>query len=245
MILGQQIMPRGLFITGTDTGAGKTWLCSQIIRSANEDGIRTGGYKPVCSGVSVDSAGQEVWEDIEALRTACCREVSLELICPQAFRAALAPPVAAREEGKTVDRQLLSNGVNAWSGRVDFLVVEGVGGFLCPIAESYLVADLAQLLGYPIVIVSANRLGVINHTLLTYESVRARDLNIATIVLNNVAQETHDSSRRTNLAEIEALVECPVLEMGYGQERAVARGKPLSGLDWFEFADHGRKQRHN
>ena len=207
--------PRGLFITGTDTGVGKTHVTCLIARQLIAAGVEVAAYKPVCSGgvkkLSVISTGTNdvEWEDIVRLSAATHGKWSDETICPQRFFAPLAPPIAAKMEGRTVDFQLLVDGSRKFPG-AEVLLVEGAGGWLSPLTESTTVADLAQALKLPILIVARAGLGTINHTLLTIESVRARGLPIAGIVLNEVFPAGDDVSYRTNGDEIQARGGVPV-----------------------------------
>src|SRR5579871_2504460 len=115
----------GLFITATDTGVGKTYFASAIARRLRDQSVRVGAYKPVASGSIRDARGGPVWGDVEALSSALGREFDPERICPQRFHAALAPPVAAHQEGGAVDPHLLRSGATWWETQVDFLFVEG------------------------------------------------------------------------------------------------------------------------
>ncbi|MEX1098081.1 MAG: dethiobiotin synthase [Planctomycetales bacterium] len=228
--------PAGLFVTGTDTGVGKTYLTALVVRALREAGVRVGACKPACSGAATDAAGMTRWEDIAALSDALGGEFSDELICPQRFLAPLAPPVAARVEGKSVDARLLRDCVARWGERVDVLLVEGVGGLLCPLTERETVADLAADLGYPLVIVGRLGLGTINHTLLTVEAARARTLPIAGIVLSETAPPprhgTAPSAEETNPAEIAARTDVPVLGVVlYGGRELRRQGAPVR-MDW-------------
>ena len=206
---------RGLFITGTDTGVGKTHVTCLIARQLIAGGVQTAAYKPVCSGgvqkqsvISPEKNDIE-WEDIVRLSAATGGKWPDETICPQRFLAPLAPPIAAKMEGRIVDFQLLVNGSRQFSG-AEVLLVEGAGGWLSPLTESATVADLAQELKLPILIVARAGLGTINHTLLTIESVRARGLPIAGVVLNEVVPSGDDISFRTNGDEIQARGGIPV-----------------------------------
>ena len=115
---------RGVFITGTDTGVGKTVVASALVRHLREDGLRVGAYKPVASG-----ARDLRWDDVEALHAALGEMVPRDRICPQTFRAALAPPMAARQEGRAVDTSLLRSGAAWWREQpIDALIIEGAGG---------------------------------------------------------------------------------------------------------------------
>lgn len=223
---------RGLFITGTDTGVGKTVVACGIVRSLRADDLRTGAYKPVCSGAERLPDGRPVWGDVAALSRSAGGEFPSELICPQCFIAPLAPPMAAAAEGRQVDVTLLAAGRDAWTGIVDALVVEGAGGLLSPIADGISNADLAGQLRYPLLIVAADRLGTINHTLLTVEAALARKLPVAGVVLNRLTA-TPDASVDTNLGEL--LRTCPVPVLGvwpFDGDELLRPGSPTARMDW-------------
>ena len=194
-------MPPGLFITGTDTDVGKTYVTCRLAERLRAAGRTVGVYKPTCSGAETFH-GDSVWADVEALRSAAeLRTADDDLICPQRFGAPLAPPVAAAREGRTVDAALLTAGARAWAGRCDVLLVEGAGGLLCPLAEGVTVADVAADLGYPLLIVARAGLGTVNHTLLTLEVAASRGLAVAGVVLNAVDRPEPEAA--TNAALIE------------------------------------------
>lgn len=202
---------RGVFITGTNTGVGKTWITASLLRRLRAEGRRVGAYKPVCSGAETGDDGGIVWPDIEALHTALDGEFPRESICPQTFAAALAPPSAARLEGREVDPQLLRDGIGVWNDAANVILVEGVGGWLCPIAEGETIADLANDFGFPILLVAALELGAINHTLLTVESIRQRGLPLAGIVLNETTPELDATLSAETSAAIETYVGCEIV----------------------------------
>lgn len=224
-----QLRLPGLFITGTDTGVGKTHVASIIVRELRSAGHRVGAYKPVCSG-AMQASGGVIWDDIERLRNALGETCPDDAICPQRFLAPLAPPVAARLEGRTVDSELLLAGAQWWNDRADVLVVEGAGGLLAPVTGTATVADLAQEFGYPLVIVSRCGLGTINHTLLTVEASRNRRLPIAGIVLNQSSPEDDRSLAESNAAEIERRGGVPVLGLlDWGSSDGLHRhGRPVT-----------------
>lgn len=189
----------GLFITGTDTGVGKTYVTCRLARQLRAQGVRVGIYKPACSGAQRHpETGEWQWSDVEVLSAALAHEFPRALICPQTFVAPLAPPVAAQQEGRRVDPGLLRSGAEAWQELVDVLLVEGAGGWLSPVTDEETVADLASDVGFPVLVVAANRLGAINQTLLTVQSVHARKLAVAGVLLNNVSPDD-DASREGNL----------------------------------------------
>lgn len=202
---------RGLFITGTDTGVGKTRIAAAIVRLLREQGVNVGAYKPAASGSEPGPDGP-VWRDIEELCAALGGTFPADAVCPQRFRAALAAPIAAHEEGAVVDGGLLRQGAGWWRERVDFLVVEGAGGLLSPLTDTQTVADLALDLGFPLVVVARASLGTINHTLLTLDAAKTRRLPVAGVILNQaVPPDPADRSCLTNPTELDRRTSVPVL----------------------------------
>jgi dethiobiotin synthetase len=227
----------GLFVTGTDTGVGKTRIAAAIARAMTAAGPRVGVLKPVASGAEPGP----IWPDAEAL-AAAVGGAPRERVAPLVFEAPLAPPVAARQAGQTLrwdDLWRSSREALEWwadDRRAEVVVVEGVGGWLCPIAEDATVADLAARLDYPVLVVARRGLGTINHTLLTVEAIARRGLRVAGVVLNGSGPTADPVAEATNPAEIARrlppgvglLADLPYL-MGDG-------GDPLwdarDGLDW-------------
>jgi dethiobiotin synthetase len=201
----------GLFITGTDTGVGKTFVTTMIAERLRSEGVTVGAYKPACSGAIVGGAGQRLWEDVEALYEATGERFDRQRISPQRFSAPLAPPVAAGLEGRIVDAGLLRTGAYWWEDQCEFLLIEGVGGWLCPLTDSETVSDLAVDLGAPLLIVARASLGTINHTLLTVEVARTRKVPIAGIVLSETVESPRPSETWANVIEIEKRCDAPVL----------------------------------
>ena len=192
-----------IFVTGTDTNVGKTYVSCLLIRKLQAEGFTVGAYKPVCSGAEFDADGRPFWSDIEALRSAAGAELPLDLICPQRFLAAVAPNVAAERQGSTVSNDLLLNGFAAWTTRVDALIVEGAGGVFCPLSEELTVLDLATQIQAPVMVVAANRLGVISHTRLTVDRIRQSGLEVAAVILNeSQTTDSADSSLATNAHQL-------------------------------------------
>jgi len=198
----------GLFVTGTDTEVGKTYVTSLLGKSLVAKGQRVGVYKPVASGC-IRRDGVLVSEDAEKLWHSVGRPQTMAEVTPQCFEAAVAPNVAARAEGKRVDGQQLRAGLAAWSDS-EFVLVEGVGGLMSPISDEDLVVDLAVELGYPLVIVVPNVLGCINQTLQTLMVSKQFGLEVAGIVLNDVSP-TSDASAASNLSELDRLASAPIL----------------------------------
>jgi dethiobiotin synthetase len=205
----KQSFSQGLFITGTDTGVGKTYISSRLIRGLRQRGLTITTRKPVESGCTRASDGNLLPEDGHRLFLAAGND-TLDAITPFRFEAALAPPRAAALEGASISLSDLSAACSSTHGP---LIVEGAGGFLSPIANDGLNADLAVKLQLPLLIVAPNRLGAINHCLLTCEAIERRGLDIMAIVLNQL--ELPIDERMENAAELGRLVPYPVFEAPY------------------------------
>ncbi|MEO1999668.1 MAG: dethiobiotin synthase, partial [Planctomycetaceae bacterium] len=130
---------------------------------------------------------------------------------PQMFRAPLAPPVAAQHENRSVDDQLLTDGFEWWQERVELLLVEGVGGLLCPLTSTRTIADFAEWVGFPVLIVATMELGTINHTLLTVEVAQQRGLDVRGILMNQSHPSQDVSADNQNPNEIARRCDVPVL----------------------------------
>ena len=176
----------GLFVTGTDTGVGKTAVAVAIVRSLRQNtrqtGLRVGVYKPVASGWKPDDAGG----DALRLWAAAGRPLSPQAVCPQSFAAPISPPRSARAEGRCIDEQLLRDGFEVWRRASDMVIVEGAGGLFSPLADTTLNADLARDLDLPLVVVDTGRLGAIGRTLATVRAARAEGLRVGAVVISHV-----------------------------------------------------------
>ncbi len=204
---------RGLFVTGTNTDVGKTYVSRLILEQLEQQGDAPGAYKPVCSGAMLSAQGTPFWHDAEQLAQAIRTRFSPEQIAPQRFQAAVAPPRAAQLEGREVQEEFLLQHLCWWESQTEWLLVEGAGGLLSPVSRNFLVADLACECGYPLLIVAHLGLGTINHTLLTVAAARQRGLSIAGIVLNETSQEQSDLSARYNYEDLANLTDVPILGM--------------------------------
>ena len=205
---------RGLFIVGTDTEVGKTFVASLILKALRRDNHSVGVYKPVASGC-IKEEGAVVSTDATTLWEAAGCPQKLSDVTPQCFLAPLAPPTAARQEGRQVDAELLRTGLEAWA-EAPMVIVEGVGGILSPISDDDLVLDLIVDFGYPIVVVVPNCLGSINQTLLTLLAAEQSFLSVAGMIINHPQANTDESSL-SNVEEIRKRTNVPVLaQIGYG-----------------------------
>ncbi len=196
-------MGSGLFITGTGTGVGKTYVACLIARALRQSGKRVGVYKPVASGCELQN-GELISPDALSLWAAAGEPETLEAVCPQRFAAPLAPHLAARAEGKRVDASLLRSGSEFWRTSSDVVIVEGAGGLMSPMSEDDYNADLAASLGFPLVVVAANELGTINATLQTLiaAATYGEGLSIAGVVLNSPRKLADDPSTDSNPDEL-------------------------------------------
>jgi dethiobiotin synthetase len=229
-----QVSVPGLFITGTDTGVGKTYVAALIARWLAASGRRVGVYKPAASGCVHDAEGCLVSDDAVALWEAAGRPGDLEHVCPQRFAAPLAPHLAARAEGREIDAGLLRTGLDYWRSRSDIVLLEGAGGLMSPLGDGEYVADLAADLGFPLIVVSRNVLGTINATLQTLitASVYGGGLPVAGVVLNHPAPPSADDlSLASNRAELAARSTAPLLAVvAFGAKRFDRE------VDWFGLA---------
>lgn len=230
----------GLMILGTDTDVGKTYVSTAIARQLISEGIATGAYKPACSGsIQERDSGDYYWNDIELLSQSINRTFPSERICPQKFHAPLAPPVAARKEGRQIDHDLLWQGALWWQDQVEFLIVEGVGGVLCPLTENTLVVDFAAELKFPVLVVARAGLGTINHSLLTVEALQNRGLCVAGIILNDVDPELSDESRSSNAEQIQQWTTAPVLSfVPFEWQSNLLHHQTQDRIDWVQLSLH-------
>jgi dethiobiotin synthetase len=206
---------RGLFVIGTGTEIGKTVVAAAIAHTARRAGARVAVFKPAVSGLDDYPLAPETWEsarqlaDHALLRLAAGSAQGDDEIAPYRYGPPVSPHLAAELAGERIDPDLLRGAALDATQDSDLLVCEGVGGFLVPLTQDYLVRDLARDLALPVVIVAAAGLGTINHTLLTIESVRAAGLEVASVVLNRWTAEP-SPMERSNLGTIERVGSVPV-----------------------------------
>jgi dethiobiotin synthetase len=224
-------MATGLFITGTGTDVGKTYVGALIAQSLRNSGRRVGVYKPVASGCE-ERDGQLQAPDAVRLWEAAGRPGTLDRVCPQRFRAPVAPHLSARAEGRRVDAELLRDGIRFWQEMCDIVLVEGAGGLMSPISDDDYNADLAAEFGYPLIVVSANALGTINATLQTLitAATYCEGLPVAGIVLNSPVASHDDASIDSNADELARRCVPPLLSsVPHG-------GKFDRTVDWWQIA---------
>ena len=191
-----------LFLTGTDTGVGKTHVTSLLVRALRAKGIDAVGMKPICCGTR---------EDPEEIHAACDGAISLNDVNPVWLRTPAAPYTAALVENRPIDLALIRATYARLAAAHPSIIVEGVGGWRVPIARDFFISDLAAEFALPVAVVVANRLGAINHALLTVDSIRACGLPCAGIIFNHTTSAADDVAAITNRGMLEDILGVPVL----------------------------------
>ena len=195
---------RGVMVTGTDTEVGKTVVAAGLARFLRGEGLDVGVMKPVASGAVESASGRRVSSDVVALMTAAGCSDPVEWVNPYCFLPPVAPALAAELEGVSVDMERIGDCYERLCGRHDLTVVEGAGGALTPVSGKLSVADLAQRLRIPALIVSRAGLGTINHTVMTVECLRIRGVECLGFFLNRFPP-IPDLAERTNADRIAAI----------------------------------------
>ena len=197
-------MARGFFVTGTDTGVGKTRVACGLLSALAQAGKSVIGMKPVAAGIE---AGR--WADVDALARVSSARADPGLINPYAFDPAIAPHIAAKLAGVEIDIEVIARACETLSRLADCVVVEGTGGFLVPLNASQTGADLAVRLGLPVVLVVGMRLGCLNHALLTREQIERSRLRCAGWVANCIHPDM--PYLEENIETLVERLECPLL----------------------------------
>lgn len=215
---------RGLFVTGTDTGVGKTHVACRLIELLHGQGLRVAAMKPVAAGVEADGMN----EDVRRLLAASNVEAPPELVNPYSFVPAIAPHIAARQAGVTMDLEVVADAYAELAGHADVVVVEGAGGFLVPFNEACGMDAIPVRLGLPVVMVVGLRLGCLNHAQLTAEAIAARGLPMIGWVANHVDPDMQMAAE--NMTGLHGILRSPCLGEIRWQETSpggLAAGSPL------------------
>jgi len=210
---------KGLFITGTDTNVGKTYVACQIAAELKSCGINVIPRKPIETGCKLIK-GILHPSDADLLLKASQANQSLDTVCPYRFAPAISPQIAARESGKSLNLENLVSACTYETDNDSFLIVEGAGGFYSPICENALNADLAKKLKLPVVLVIEDRLGSVNQALLSIAAIEKYNLKISAIILNSHSS-TMQNSLIDNQTEIENFADYPVLKTLFNQPISV------------------------
>jgi dethiobiotin synthetase len=230
----------GLFVTGTDTGVGKTLFSAALLLRLGEANVRAAACKPVSAGCRRES-GRLVNADAELLNWAAPLGQPLEVVNPVSLEPAVAPHIAARDAGMRLDAAGLAAACRRAGSVAEFLVVEGAGGWRVPLHAPATMADLARELGLPVVLVVGMKLGCLNHALLSAEAIERDGLPLAGWVANTLALEM--DRLRENITTLADLLPCPLLAeipvLSGTSERARAREAArvlpphgMGGLSW-------------
>lgn len=203
-------LPRGFFVTGTDTGVGKTVIAGALLRALRILGLRACGMKPIETGCRREG-DVLIPPDGMFLKDIAHVEERIDSITPVTLFYPLAPMVAAEKEGARIDLDTVMGEFRRLMRRYDAMVVEGVGGLLVPITKDYSVADLASDLRLPLIVVSSPLLGTINHTRLTVQSALAAKLEVAGVIVNYHRAAEGTLAEETNPHAIERLLSVPFL----------------------------------
>jgi dethiobiotin synthetase len=190
------------FITGTDTGIGKTFVTSLLVRGLRKAGLDAVGMKPICCGDRADA---------ELLVEAADNQVSVDEINPWWLQVPASPYTASMVEERMIDVPEILRAYSRLRKAHRSVLVEGVGGWMVPIRRDYFVSDLAADIGLPVVVVVGNRLGALNHALLTVQSIKASGQTCAGIILNQCDPEMDLIAGTTNRAVLEHLLDVPIL----------------------------------
>ncbi len=223
-----------MFITGTDTGVGKTVVAAAIARHLSRQGCSVAVLKPVTSG-AVEKEGSLISEDAELLRWASGCHAPVHVTSPYVLREAIAPSEAALREGREISFGPIRDAYEQLAASHDLVIVEGAGGLLVPLAQDLLVADLPARLGLPLLIVARPDLGTVNHTLMTCECALARHIRVAGIIINGqagspAAAEEYAPRLISELAPVPLLGVLPRLETSDQKDLVAKLAPQVAGM---------------
>ncbi len=218
----------GYFIAGTDTGVGKTMIATALISHLVAAGQRVVAMKPVSAGCVRTEAGC-LNDDVVQLREAANVAVSLDLVNPYAFEPAIAPHIAAQQMGVEIDLARIEQAYRNIAAQADWVIVEGVGGFLVPLNATQTAGDLVQRLALPVILVVGMRLGCLNHALLTVEAMQRRDIFVAGWIANRIDPDM--MAFEENLASLQARISAPLWGV-------VPTLQPKQASHWRAWAPH-------
>jgi len=203
-------MNKGIFITGTDTGIGKTFIASGLLRAMKAMGVNACPMKPVETGCKTNR-GKLIPHDTLELIRASGKEEPLDIINPYRLKHPLAPSVSAELEKVIIKKKKILTAYKYLLKKYDITIVEGAGGIMVPVYKNYLFLDLVKDMRVPVIIVSRPGLGTINHTLLTIDSAKKRGINIIGVIINYASKTKKGLPEKTNPKVIEKLGKVPVL----------------------------------
>lgn len=208
----------GIFITGTDTGCGKTEITLALMKCLQSEGRQVLGFKPVAAGAEESGEGLRN-EDALRIQNAGSMALPYELINPYVFEPPVAPHIAAAEAGRVVDAEVIRNCFEALSELADVVIVEGAGGWRVPLASDMEMSDLPNLLNIPVLLVVGLRLGCLNHALLSADGITEKGSGLAGWVANQLDSE--QPRQEENLYTLDQLIPAPrIARFGHFSEGA-------------------------
>ena len=212
-------MHKGIFVTATDTEAGKTYVSCQIVKALKASGINAGAFKPFSTGNR---------NDAKALIKASGMAEKPETVTPVFFKNPMSPYGASLLEKKSFNFKTVDKGFKYFTDKYDFTVVEGVGGLLVPLKKDFFVNDLIRRLRLPVIVVARFGLGTLNHTLLTVDKLRRDNAAIAGIIFSG-KKDAKDISVKTNADIIKKVTKLPLLELGWNEKIDLKKNKWILG----------------
>jgi dethiobiotin synthetase len=224
---------KGLFFTGTDTGVGKTYVVAAVARILLAQGHGVIVSKPIATGANWKE-GQLISDDTIALAFAARMASDLQEITLWTFADSVAPPVAARRAGIELRVSDIVRAVHDRQDPQKAMLVEGIGGLLCPLTERETVADLVKALQMRLMVVARRSLGTLNHTLLTLEAARFRGLEVAGLIINETVPP-RTLAEETNVVELKKRIEVPLLATVPFRSGTDSGNPPsLEAVDWWK-----------
>ena len=232
---------KGVFITATDTGVGKTLIAGAIAKILSQKGKNIGVFKPIATGCKKTKQGL-VSEDAQFLAYCAKSKFSLDVINPVKFNIPAAPFACEKAENRKVDLRKITAAYKQICQKSDFVIVEGIGGIKVPITNKFDVLALAKAFKLPVIVVAKSKLGTINHTLLTIDAIRRAGLSLAGIIINGYDEMTKDYAEKTNaeiikkLGKVKIIATVPFDDKTNMKKSIIGKKvlKALRNIDWLK-----------
>lgn len=201
-------MSQGYFITGTDTGVGKTWSTIALMQYFKKQGKSVAAMKPVASGATWKD-GKLVNDDALLLQQWASKTFDYDVVNPYVFEMPVSPHIAAEKMGETIDFKRISDNLDVLQKSCEIVIIEGVGGWLVPLGQQVEISDLARRLNFPVIVVVAIRLGCINHARLTFSAIQKAGVSSAGWIAN--ITEPDMLAKEENILTISGYTDIPLL----------------------------------
>ena len=196
------------FITGTDTNIGKTAITCSLIAKLTEEGFCVGGMKPVAAGCHIEN-GHMISDDVKKIAEVSNADININEINPYQFEAPIAPHISFKKNKKEIDIHLIKKYLRSFENKMDYLFMEGVGGYAVPLTENFSTVNLIEALNIPIILVVGVKLGCINHALLTVESILNKKQKLSGWVANRI--DEHMLAYDENVSFLKENIKAPCL----------------------------------